>query len=577
MSQSHMTLFSLGPIALFAFFVFLSARGDTPAVSPRPSGLSPDDPLAGVPIAADLDARLARYAPLDVPLDLAAFPPEDAPLLRKLVEACDLADEIYWRQNTPDGVEWRQRVAGSASDQRDELLRYLRINGGRFDLLDHEQAFLGTGVRPPGGGYYPADLKKEDLDAHLAAHPGEREKLEGANSIVRRTSTALEAVPYHAVWPDQVEALARRLEQAAALSRYPTLTAYLRRRAADLRTDDYFESDSLWIDLHGSPYDLVIGPYETYGDELLGVKAAYTGVLMKVDQGATDELRVYQKHIPEMERFLASPPELKPRKAGASTPTTVVDTLYRTGDAVPGYQFVAFNLPNDSRVNEAKGSRKVIHRNFLAARMRVTVHPIAERLLPAEVRDLVTDEGYFEDTLFHEISHGLGAQTVVGTDRPINAAIGEPYSALEEARADVCGLVVGEYCIRERLLPPERRRLQLAAFLGGALRSIRFAKEAHAVAARMHLNLLMREGALSWSDSPGRFSVDFTKMEKTLSAYARDLLVIEAKGDAARARELVSTLGPMTPPLEAAVRRVADIPIDFQPTYSVRSPSSRDR
>jgi hypothetical protein len=569
-----MTLFSLGPAFLF-LLVLLSARGATPASPKRPNGVGPDDPLAGVPVAANLDDRLARYAPLDVPLDLAAFPPEDAPLLRKLVEACDLAGEIYWRQNTPDGVEWRERVAGSASSQREKLLRYLRINGGRFDLLDHEKAFLGAGVRPPGGGYYPADLEKEELDTYVAAHPGEREKLEGANSILRRTAGGLEAVPYHRVWPEKVEALAKALEEAAALSRYPTLTTYLRRRAADLRTDDYFESDSLWIDLHGSPYDLVIGPYETYGDGLLGVKAAYTGVLMKVDQTATDELRVYQKHVPQMEQFLPSPPELKPKKAGASTPTTVVDTLYRTGDAVPGYQFVAFNLPNDSRVNEAKGSRKVIHRNFLAARMRVTVHPIAERLLPAEVRDLVTDEGYFEDTLFHEISHGLGAQTVIGSDRPINAAIGEPYSAIEEARADVCGLVVGEYCIREGLLAPERRRLQLAAFLGGALRSIRFAKEAHAVAARMHLNLLMREGALTWNDSTGRFNVDFARMEKALSGFARDLLVIEAKGDAARARELVSTLGRMTPPLQAAVARVADIPIDFQPTYSVRPAEGR--
>jgi hypothetical protein len=573
MSQGHTTLFGFGPVALL--LLVLTARG-TPPPSPRPAAAT-EDSLAGVKVASDLDHRLSRYAPLEVPLELDSFPAEDRALLRKLVEACDIADEIYWRQNTEDGIEWRERVRASASSQREALLRYLRINGGRFDLLDHEKAFLGSGERPPGGAYYPADLTKQMLDAYLAAHPEEREKLEGANSVVRRTASGLEVVPDHAAWPDLVEALARELEQAASLSRYPTLATYLRRRAADLRTDDYFQSDSLWIDLHGSPYDLVIGPYETYGDGLLGVKAAYTGVLMKVDQAASEELRVYQRHIPQMEQFLPSPPALKAKKAGASTPTTVVDTLYRAGDGVPGYQFVAFNLPNDARVNEARGSRKVIHRNFLAARMRVTVHPIAERLLPPEVRDLVTDEGYFEDTLFHEISHGLGAQTVVGTDRPINAALSESYSALEEARADVCGLVVGEYCVRQGLLPPERRRLQLAAFLGGALRSIRFGKEAHAVAARMHLNLLMREGALKWDESQGRFAVDFDKMQKAVSSYARDLLVIEATGDAARARELVASLGRMSPPLEAAVARVADLPIDFQPVYSLVPASAGDR
>jgi hypothetical protein len=561
-------------IAGFALLGFVACR---PAAGPAPaaSGLPADDPLAGVAVAADLAQQLSRYEPLEVDLDLSSLPAEDARLLRTLVGACDLADEIYWRQDTPDGVEWRERVLKSASGRRDDLLRYLSINAGRYDRLAHGRAFLGAGERPPGGGYYPADLSRDELQAYLAAHPAQRATLEGANSILRRTQEGLEAVPYHAAWPERVEALARTLEQAATESRYPALTTYLRRRAADLRTDDYFASDSLWIDLQGSPYDLVIGPYETYGDELLGVKAAYTGVLMKVDREATDALRVYQRHIPKMEQFLPSPPELKPRQAGASTPTTVVDTLYRAGQAVPGYQFVAFNLPNDARVNEAKGSRKVIHRNFLAARMRVTIHPIAERLLPPEVAKLVTDEGYFQDTLFHEIAHGLGAQSVVGTSRPVNAALGEPYAALEEARADVCGIVAGEYCIREGLLPPGSRRLHQAALLGGALRSIRFAGEAHAVAARMHLNLLLNEGVLSWDDARGQFAVDFSRMQATLERYARDLLVIEATGDAARARELVESLGRMTPPLEAALRRVADVPVDFQPRYVVRPRQSQ--
>jgi hypothetical protein len=533
------------------------------------STLPPGDPLAGVTVAPDLARRLARYAPLEVPLDLSGFPEADAPLLGKLVEACDLADEIYWRQRTPDGVAWRERVGATASPRRDDLRRYLRVNGGRFDLLQHGEAFLGSGTLPPGGGFYPADLTREEMERYLAAHPGERAALEGANSIARRAGDRLEAVPYHRAWPDLVEALARRLEEAAAQSAYPSLATYLRRRAQDLRTDEYFESDSLWVDLEGSPYDLVIGPYETYADEILGVKAAYTGVLMKVDAAASEALRVYQGHAPRMEAFLPSPPELKAKREGVSNPMTVVDTLYRTGDAVPGYQFVAFNLPNDPRVHEARGSRKVLHRNFLDARMRVTIRPIAERLLPPDVARDVTDQGYFDDVLFHEISHGLGARTVVGTDRPVNAAIGEPYSAIEEARADVCGLVLGEYCVREGLLTAGRRRIQRASFLGGALRSIRFAWEAHAVAARMHLNLLLREKVLAWDEDRARLEVDFARFHDVMEAWGRELLVVEARGDAPQAAELVRTLGGLTPPLEVLVHRVADLPIDFHPTYRV--------
>lgn len=548
----------------------MTALAFAAALFAAPVPFPEDDPLEGATIAPNLSASVGRYAPVEIRFDTKTLPPADALLVKTLVAACDLADEIFWRQNTPDGIDWRRRVLATARDDRSLLLLALRLNGGRYDLLsEHGDAFLGTGSRPPGGGYYPADLGKEAIEAYFAKYPDERAALEGPNSILRWEGEKLVAVPYHAAYPELVEGLARVLEAAAGASGYPSLRKYLLQRAADLRTDDYYASDGLWVELAGTPFDVVIGPYETYGDGLLGVKAAFEAVLMRIDEAESRRLDVYKSHIAALDEYLPTPRELKPAVTGKSTPIEVVDTIYRGGDAVPGYQFVAFNLPNDPRVHAEKGSKKVLHKNFLEKRVDVTILPVSMRLLDPEVAALVTHQAYFNDVLFHEIAHGLGTRVVIGTNRPVNAALGEHYSAIEEAKADACGLVSAEYYFEKGVLPKEERASHAASFIGGCLRSIRFHDEAHAIAARMHLNRLMKEGALAFDEGAKRFRVDLEKVAPVMRAQALDLLTIQAKGDAARASEFVTGLGAMTPPLRAAIDAVADVPIDFRPVYVV--------
>jgi len=528
------------------------------------------DPLEGAAIAPDLAARNERYATVEIRFDTKTLPPADARLVKTLVAACDVTDEIFWRQNTADGVDWRDRVLRSSASERADLLLALRLNAGRFDLLDEKRAaFLGPGEKPPGGGYYPPDLTKEEIQAYFAKYPSERAALEGPNSVVRREGDRLVAVPYHAAYPEHLERLARLLEAAAGTSGYPALREYLRQRAADLRADDYYESDKRWVDLRGVPFDMVVGPYETYGDGLLGVKAAFEAVLMRIDEKESRSLAVYESHIAALDAYMPTPPELKPAVAGRSTPIEVVDTIYRGGDAVPGYQFVAFNLPNDPRVHAEKGSKKVLHKNFLEKRVDVTILPVAQRLLDPVVAGLVSHQAYFDDTLFHEIAHGLGTRIVLGTDRAVNAALGENYSAIEEAKADACGLVSAEYFFEKGVLPESERDAHYASFVGGCLRSVRFHDEAHAIAARMHVNRLLKEGALTFDEGARRFGVDLARVAPVMRAQALDLLTIQAKGDAARAKEFVEGLGAMTPPIRAAVEAVKHVPIDFRPVYVI--------
>ena len=50
---------------------------------------------------------------------------------------------------------------------------------------------------------------------------------------------------------------------------------FLRLRADSLLTDDYYKSDIAWLELDNPRFDLIFAPYETYLDDLLGVKTSY--------------------------------------------------------------------------------------------------------------------------------------------------------------------------------------------------------------------------------------------------------------------------------------------------------------
>ena len=123
----------------------------------------------------------------------------------------------------------------------------------------------------------------------------------------------------------------------------------------------------------------------------------------------------------------------------------VVDSPYRAGDLLHGYQAVADNLPNDPRVHVEKGSKKIFWKNFMDARVNFIILPLAQRMMRPDQSAMATGDGYLADTILHEISHGLGpsySRTAQGKI-DINEAIGASYSSLEESKADV----VGEFCL----------------------------------------------------------------------------------------------------------------------------------
>ena len=375
-------------------------------------------------------------------------------------------------------------------------------------------------------------------------------------------------MPYHVAYRKWLEPMAAALRAGAALSDDPAFGKFLRMRADALLDDDYFQSDLAWLDLENPKVDVIFAPYETYLDDLLGVKTSYGAAVLIRNDAESRKLDLYKRYVADIQAALPLPPEDLPSKKGMRSPMQVMDAPFRAGDLRHGYQAVADNLPNDPRVHEQRGSKKIFFKNYMDARVEYIILPIAKRLLRPDQASLASAEGYLATTIMHEISHGLGPAfaRIGGQKKDIREAIGPAYSGLEEAKADIVGLFGLKWLVEHGVVPREKLDPYYISHIAGIFRTVRFGVgEAHGRAEMMEFDYLSARSVVLHDASTGLYSVDLQKMPAAIAALARELLEQEATGDRARTEAWFKKYGTMPAELETALQAAADVPVDIDP------------
>ncbi len=525
---------------------------------------------ANLHVVPDLAERVVKFRRVEMPFRTAGLSAREIQLVHKLVEACGYLESIYWRQSDPEALMLYQSLAASKSPRDVELRRYLWINASRFDLIDNNKPFVGTDPMPPGRGFYPSNLTRAQVEQYVNEHPDQKAAIYNQFTIVRWHDGKLEAVPYHIAYRTFLDPASRALRAAADLSSDPAFAKFLHLRADALLTDDYFPSDLAWLDLQNPKVDIIFAPYETYMDDLLGVKASYGAAVMVRNESESKKLELFAKYVPEIQDALPLAAEDRPSKHGLETPMEVVDAPFRAGDLTHGYQAVADNLPNDPRVHELKGSKKMFFKNFMDARVNYIIVPVARKLMEPEQAAKVTSEGYLVGTIMHEICHGLGpafARTAAGKV-DIREAIGPIYSPLEEAKADVTGMFALQWLVDHNVLPREKLEEYYASYVGGLFRTVRFGiAEAHGQAEMMEFNYLLERGAII-HDRRDRYVINYQMIPGAMADLTKELLQIEATGDRQRAENWFKKYDQMPDELKAALKTTENIPVDIDPVYA---------
>jgi hypothetical protein len=510
-------------------------------------------------------SRLAKWKNVDMPFHTAGLTDGERKMVDKLVEACRLLDDVYWRQSDLDGLKLYKSTTDPA------LKTLLTIMGGRWDLIDENRPFAGAPPMHPGHELYPHDLTRDRIEQYVKQHPEDKAAIYDPYTVVKSRNDRLGGVRYQDEYKMQLVPMAQALRDAAALSPDPQFANFLRLRADALLSSDYYKSDLAWLELKDPKFDVIFAPYETYLDDLLGVKTSFGASVLVRNEEESRRLAVYQKYVPDIQDALPIDASARPSKRGHLTPMEVMDAPYRAGDLRHGYQAVADNLPNDPRIHQEKGTKKIFFKNFMDARVTYVVLPIARQLMQPAQAAKASAEGYLSSTLMHEISHELGPDFAhrTGKQVDIREAIGPAYSGLEEAKADVVGMFGLKWLVDHGALPKERLEEYYASYVAGIFRTLRFGTgEAHGRAEMMEFSYLSEQRALNYSG--GRYSIDLSRISGGLASLAKELLEMEATGDRARTEAWFTKYDRMPAELKSALATTTNIPVDINPVFSFK-------
>jgi hypothetical protein len=409
-------------------------------------------------------------------------------------------------------------------------------------------------------------MSKEEFEA--AASGVRAPLLRSLYTLVRRDASGdLVAVPYAQAFDDASHAAATKLRAAADLAEDSGLAHYLRLRAQALETDEYQPSDLAWMDMKTNTLDIVIGPIETYEDQLFGYKAAHEAYVLIKDQEWSRRLARFAEALPALQATLPVSEAYKQERPGSDSDLGAYDAVFYAGQANAGSKTIAINLPNDEEVQRQKGTRRLQLKNAMRAKFDRILVPLADLLISEDQRQHVTFDAFFANTMFHDVAHGLGIKSTINGKGLVRTALKERASALEEGKADVLGLYMVTQLHDRGELPDTDLRDNYVTFLASIFRSIRFgASSAHARANLVRFNFFRERGAFSREAGTGTYRVDFDLMQEAVNALSRQILTFQGDGDYDGVSAFVESYGDTGPDLDDDLARLASagIPTDVR-------------
>jgi hypothetical protein len=513
----------------------------------------------------------ARFAPVDIRVDVSGLPEGERRALASLIKAARMTDVLFMRQMWAGNQAMLLRLMEDDSPIGRARLDYFMVNRGPWSRLDDNAIFIpGAPAKAEAANFYPAGATKAEVEAWIAGlAEAERAAATGFFTTIRRdTADRFQAVPYSLEYQGELALMAEQLRIAAAATTEPTLKAFLESRADAFLSNDYYASDVAWMRLD-SAIEPTIGPYEVYEDGWFNYKAAFEAFIAVRDADATAKLGRFGNELQWLEDRLPVDPQYRRKKLGGLAPMRVVNVVFSAGDGNHDVQTAAFNLPNDERIVAEMGSKRMMLKNYQQAKFDLTLVPISKVALAADDQAHVDFDAFFTHILMHEVMHGLGPTNTgkQGSGGGVRPALKELYSTIEEAKADISGLWALQQLMNKGVIDPAGERRMYTTFLASAFRTLRFGMDdAHARGMALQVNWLLDAGAYR-VNADGTFSVDLRRARKAVEKLTRELLTLQATGDYEGGKRLLARMVVLRPEVQAVLARLDGVPVDIRPRF----------
>ncbi|HMN50145.1 MAG TPA: peptidase, partial [Ignavibacteriaceae bacterium] len=519
-----------------------------------------------------LKEEIAKFIPVEIKYDKNILTDREKIVLDKLVQASMLIDTIYLGQVYAKNYDIKNELLKKTDEISKLQLELFDIMFGPFNRLEDDKPFIGTDKKPLGANFYPSDMTNEEFENWIKQHPQDEKLFTSELTVIRRQNGKLVAIPYSEYYKEPLTKISNLLKEAAEYADNPSLKKYLLSRAAAFLSNDYYQSDMDWMDLKNHSIEVIIGPYEVYEDGLFNYKASFESFVTIKDPVETKKLEVFAKYLSDIEKNLPLDDKHKNYQRGSESPIVVANEVFTAGDTKAGVQTLAFNLPNDERVRKAKGSKKVMLKNVHEAKFEKLLKPIAEIVLDPSELQYVTFDAFFNHTLMHEMSHGVGPGfiTINGRQTEVKKELKETYSTIEECKADILGMYNNIFMIEKGVYPKEMEKQTWVTFLAGAFRSMRFGiSEAHGGGNAIIYNYLLGKGAYVYDEKNQKVSVNFEKIFPALKELANLILTIQAEGNYQGAKDLIAKYAVSSPSMQVLTKKLESLPVDIKPVFEI--------
>ncbi len=504
----------------------------------------------------NMEQKVGEFAEVELTADISHLSENQKQMLGHMFEAASIMDDIFWQEAYGNKKELLNGIDDAATRA------FVKINYGPWERLNNNEPFIkGVGPKPAGAQFYPEDMTKEEFEAL------DNEAKTSLYTLIRRDEEGnLKVVPYHKAFKEETEKAANHLKEAAKLAENESFKKYLELRAEALLTDEYLASDMAWMDVRNNNVDFVVGPIENYEDALYGYKAAHESFILIKDMEWTKKLDKFAALLPELQQRLPVADEYKTEVPGSDSDMGVYEVIFYGGDCNAGSKTIAINLPNDERVHIEKGSRKLQLKNAMRYKFEKILVPISEVVIDSAQRKHVKFDAFFENTMFHEVAHGMGIKNTINDKGTVREALKEQYSALEEGKADIIGLYIVTQLAEMGELGEKDLMDNYVTFMASIFRSIRFgAASSHGKANMVRFNYFKEKGAFTRNED-GTYTVNFEKMTETMKELGEKILTIQGNGNYEAAKQMVEEMGHIREQLQADLDRIANagIPRDIR-------------
>ena len=502
-----------------------------------------------------MKSKVNEYAIIKLTAKLDQLSANEKQILPLLFDAAKIMDDLYWEQAYPD----KEKLLSTISDENAK--KFFLINYGPWEHLNNNIPFIDNiGAKPAGGSFYPNDMTPEEFNKLNA-----EDKTSWYTIIKRNEKGDLYSIPYHVFYKDKMSKAAELLLKAANIAENPSLKKYLSLRSEALLSSNYYDSDIAWMELSNCNLDFVIGPIESYNDEKYGYKTSFESFILLKDIEWSKKLDKFAALLPEIQKSLPVDDIYKKEVPGKDSELGVYEALFYAGDCNAGSKTIAINLPNDKKVNELKGSRKLQLKNSMKAKFDKILFPMSEILITPEQRKNIKFDAFFENVMFHEVAHGLGISKTLNNKGLVTEALKDVHTSLEECKADILGLYIVTWLNEKGELKEHDLIDNYVTFMAGIFRSVRFgAASSHGKANMIEFNYFEKNGAFT-RKGDGTYVVNFEKMKAAVGSLGNLVLTIQGNGEYDKAKQMLSEMGIMKPQLEEDLLKIskAGIPRDI--------------